>query len=211
MKLFSVLLCFLVLTSCSLKAENEMMKTSICEALKRKLKDKDYRNILNESGECSIEKIKSYGLKYDVYKFEPLEPRLSEYQFIFSINNSLGRVFLLTENISNYNALLKTDELSVEKSNLIAMQAVRFTRPFYKLFVVLDTKEKALEYLKDVRLSQFDFSSLKLKRCDVGYCGNLLILLDNDLVSRKVTVSDSGVMFSDKILLKQVGKYIPIH
>lgn len=216
MNFLSKFLMFAVgLCCCSCIAGNTTVTDrDILALLKSQMTDTDYLNILSHADNYDIEIIERKK-KCTVYKFSSFDLGANEHDFIFCLNSDLDRVFLLTGSLSNYNqyVLPEHNPLTKEKVKMVAKESSLFTREFYKQFVLLDSMDKAIEWLTEAGISTLSEKDYQLV-CIVDSKGNrcqVPVLIEQDLFMRDFTIESDKVSFSDQLVKKEVGKFFSPH
>ncbi|MDQ7049651.1 MAG: hypothetical protein Q9M92_08940 [Enterobacterales bacterium] len=200
------------IVSCSVGAINKMNKSDLREALVSSLHDMDYLRSSKGSKLYDIELVSSESIdNYSFYKFTSFEPLFNEHDFIFAKETNSEKIILLTESLKNFNALLINEASNEEQAITVAREFLYLTRPFYKLFVLIDNQEKVKEWLNDS--IQFDLqpSQIEMRKSKKGFVGEVYVLIGKQLIKREIAIHGANVSFNDTLLDDDAGKFLNPH
>jgi hypothetical protein len=199
--------------SCIL-GKTAMTDQDILALLRLQVTDTDYFNIVSRNYNYDMEIIDRKE-NCAIYKFSSIDIGANEHDFIFCLNSNLDKVFLLTSSLNNYNQYILPEYkfITEEKARLIAEESSLFTREFYKRFVLLDSIDKAKEWLTETgvsALSERDYQLLCVAD-GRGYKCQVPVLIAQDLFLRKFTIESQKVSFNDQHVKSEVGEFYSLH
>jgi len=209
LKIVTPLTVYVILLACAFAGKQTMDESQINKLLKEASSDNFYVHRLIEANQVVYEGIPSaHFKKHTIFRILLLDPGFEEHNFIIAVKKYPEKATILTDSLDGLNSVIATEKIDITDVEVLkefALEAMGLIRPLYKRWHVIDDLDnfKAVTKGKHVPVK---YDSFKFTKAQDGksYIGQILLLIDKDLVNRSVTWDGKKFGFIDKILVKDL-------